>query len=93
MHPPLGVWMSLPGLLSVRRMSNWCDQFFTRWTHQNNVSKMESSGALAKNEKSIKDYKRVQRWKNALQEATNISSWHYKHGYAFNDNSCAFYEF
>ncbi|KAL4634400.1 hypothetical protein ACB092_04G196800 [Castanea dentata] len=35
--------------------------------------------ALAKHEKNIKDNKKVQRWKIALQEATNISGWHYKH--------------
>ena len=46
MHPLLGVWMSLPRLLSVRRKTNWCDQFFTSWTHQNYVSKMESLGKL-----------------------------------------------
>ena len=49
--------------------------------------------ALAKHEKSIKDYKKVKRWKNALPEANNISSWPYKNRYAFSDNSCAFYEF
>ncbi|KAM3751975.1 hypothetical protein ACB098_04G152700 [Castanea mollissima] len=35
--------------------------------------------ALAKHEKNIKDYKKLQRWRNALQEATNMSGWHYKH--------------
>ena len=49
--------------------------------------------ALAKHEKNIKDYKKLQRWKKALQEATDMSGWHYKHRYAFSDNSCAFYEF
>ena len=48
---------------------------------------------LAKHEKNIKDYKKLQRWKKALQEATDMSGWHYKHRYAFSDNSCAFYEF
>ena len=42
--------------------------------------------ALAKHEKNIKDNKKVQRWKIALQEVTNISGWHYKHRYVFNDN-------
>ena len=49
--------------------------------------------ALANHEKNIKDNKKVQRWKIALQEATNISGWHYKHGYVFSDNFCNFYEF
>ena len=49
--------------------------------------------ALAKHEKNIKDYKKLQRWKKALQEATDMYGWHYKHRYAFSDNSCAFYEF
>ena len=49
--------------------------------------------ALAKYEKNIKHNKKVQRWRNALQEAANISGWHYQHRYVFNDNSCTFYEF
>ena len=49
--------------------------------------------ALAKYEKNIKHNKKVQRWRNALQEAANISGWHYQHRYVFNDNYCTFYEF
>ena len=49
--------------------------------------------ALAKHEKNIQDYKKVQRWKNALQEVANMPGWHYKHRYVFNDNSYTFYEF
>ena len=48
--------------------------------------------ALAKYEKNIKHNKKVQRWRNALQEVANISGWHYQHRYVFSDNSCTFYE-
>ena len=39
--------------------------------------------ALAKHGKKGKDKKEVQRWRNALQEAANMSGWHYKHRYVF----------
>ncbi|KAK9995467.1 hypothetical protein SO802_020153 [Lithocarpus litseifolius] len=47
------------------------------------------SKALAKHEKNIKDNKKVQRWKIALQEATNISGWHYKHRSDFSSKKSA----
>ena len=47
--------------------------------------------ALTKHEKIFKDNKKVQKWREALHEATNISGWHYKHWDAFNENSCVFY--
>ena len=37
--------------------------------------------ALSKHEEKIKDNKKVQRWREALHEAANVSGWHYKHGY------------
>ena len=48
--------------------------------------------ALSKHEEKLKDYK-AQSWREALFEAANISGWHYKQTYVFNDNYCAFYEF
>ena len=48
--------------------------------------------ALSKHEEKLKDYK-VQSWREALFEAANISGWHYKQKYVFNDNYCTFYEF
>ena len=44
--------------------------------------------ALAEHEK-VKDNNNVQRWREALTEAGNISSWHYQYGYVFSDHSCA----
>ncbi|XP_030936166.1 toll/interleukin-1 receptor-like protein [Quercus lobata] len=35
--------------------------------------------ALSKYEEKLKDKKKVQRWREALHEAANISGWHYKH--------------
>ena len=49
--------------------------------------------ALDKHEKNIKDNKKVQRGRNALQEAANIFGWHYQQRYVFSDSSCTFYEF
>ena len=43
--------------------------------------------ALAKHEKNIKDNKKVQRWRNTLQEAATISGWHYEHRYVFKGGS------
>ena len=41
--------------------------------------------ALAKHEKRFKDNKEnVQRWRAALNEFSNISSWRYKNEYVFN---------
>ena len=34
--------------------------------------------ALAKHEKKFKDGNKVQRWREALHEAANLSGWHYK---------------
>ena len=43
--------------------------------------------ALAKHEKKFKDNKEnVQRWRAALNEFSNISSWRYKNEYVFNFN-------
>ena len=42
--------------------------------------------ALAKHERKLKDSKKVERWRKALHETANISGWHYKHRYVFNDN-------
>ena len=39
--------------------------------------------ALAKYEKNIKHNKKVQRWRNALQEAANTTGWHYEHRYIY----------
>ena len=41
--------------------------------------------ALAKHEKKFKDAEKVQRRRNALYEAANISGWHYKHKYVSTD--------
>ena len=43
--------------------------------------------ALSKHEEKLKDNKKVQSWREALHEAANISSWHYKQEYVpiFND--------
>ena len=42
--------------------------------------------ALAKHEENYLDIKKVQRWRNALKEAANISGFHYtKDGYVFED--------
>jgi hypothetical protein len=46
--------------------------------------------ALAKHEEKFKDDKKVQRWREALHEAANISGWHYKNRYVFSDYSCSF---
>ena len=48
--------------------------------------------ALSKHEEKLKYYK-VQSWREALFVVANISGWHYKHRYVFNDNYCTFYEF
>ena len=42
--------------------------------------------ALAKHERKLKDSKKVERWRKALHETANISGWHCKHRYVFNDN-------
>ena len=39
--------------------------------------------ALAEHEQNIKDNKKVQRWRNALQEAANTTGWHYEHRYIY----------
>ena len=39
--------------------------------------------ALAKHEELFKDSKKLKRWREALNEATNLSGWHYKYGYVF----------
>ena len=39
--------------------------------------------ALAEHEKNIKDNKKVQRWRNALQEAANTTGWHYEYRYIY----------
>ena len=49
--------------------------------------------ALAKHERKLKDSKKVERWRKALHETANISGWHYKDRYVFNDNYCTFYNF
>ncbi|KAK9989765.1 hypothetical protein SO802_030004 [Lithocarpus litseifolius] len=38
--------------------------------------------ALSNHEEKLKDNKKVQRWREALHEAANISGWHYKHEFA-----------
>ena len=44
--------------------------------------------ALAKHEESFKyDTNKVQRWRAALNEASNLSGWHYKNEYVFNHYS------
>nr|POE66480.1 isoform 2 of tmv resistance protein n [Quercus suber] len=44
--------------------------------------------ALAKHEESFKyDTNKVQRWRVALNEASNLSGWHYKNEYVFNHYS------
>ena len=44
--------------------------------------------ALAKHEESFKyDTNKVQRWRAALNEAGNLSGWHYQNGYVFNHYS------
>ena len=41
--------------------------------------------ALAKHEENFKyDMNKVQRWRAALNEASNLSGWHYKNEYVFN---------
>ena len=40
--------------------------------------------ALAKHEEKFKDNKKIQRWREALHEAANISGWHYNQWYVFN---------
>ena len=51
--------------------------------------------ALSKHEEKLKDNKKVQRWREALHEAANISGWHYKHEYVsiFNYYFYAFNKF
>ena len=46
--------------------------------------------ALTQHEEKFKDNKKIQRWRDALHEAANISDWHYKHKYVFSDYSCTF---
>ena len=46
--------------------------------------------ALAKHEEKFKDDKIVQRWREALREAANISGWHYDESYLFSDYTCSF---
>ena len=41
--------------------------------------------ALTQHEEKFKDNKKIQRWRDALHEAANISRWHYKHKYVFSD--------
>ena len=40
--------------------------------------------ALAKLEKFKDNINKVQRWRAALNEASNLSGWHYKNEYVFN---------
>ena len=46
--------------------------------------------ALAKHEEKFKDDKNVQRWREALHEAANISGWHYCNRCLFSDYTCSF---
>ncbi|RDY07086.1 TMV resistance protein N, partial [Mucuna pruriens] len=39
--------------------------------------------ALAMHETKITDMERIKRWRFALQEAANLSGWHFKHGYEY----------
>ena len=61
MHPPLGAWMNLLKLLSVRRMVSWCYRCFTMWIHQMFVTKKGSLGKhslnMKKNLRITKRYK------------------------------------
>ena len=41
--------------------------------------------ALAKHEEQFKDSKKIQRWREALCEAANISGCHYNRWYVFNE--------
>ena len=50
--------------------------------------------ALAKHEKKFKDNKKkVQRWRVALKEASNISGWHYKNEYVFNISLLCYHQY
>ena len=47
---------------------------------------------LTKHKERFKNnMKKVQGWRIALHEASNISGWHYKNEYVFNDNFFFFY--
>ena len=39
--------------------------------------------ALAKHEEKFRDNKKIQRWREALHEAANITGWHYNQWYVF----------
>ena len=41
--------------------------------------------ALANHEEKFKDNKKIQRWREALHEAANITGWHYNQWYVFNE--------
>ena len=81
MHPPNGAWMNLPRLLSVRKKGQLVLPVFYNIDPLEVRNQKEKFGeALSKHEEKLKDYK-VQSWREALHEAANISSWHYKHEY------------
>ena len=72
----IGVWMNLPRLLSVRRMISWCGRFYNVDPSEVRNQKGKFGEALAEHEK-VKDNNKVQRWREALTEAGNLSGWHY----------------
>ena len=50
--------------------------------------------AFTKHEDKFKDNKKkVQRWRAALKEASNISGWHYKNEYVFNISLLCYYQY
>jgi hypothetical protein len=49
--------------------------------------------ALVKHKEKFTNHVKVQRWKEALNEAANTSGWHYKNEYVFKDYSCVFINF
>ena len=50
--------------------------------------------AFTKHEEKFKDDKeKVQRWRTALKEASNISGWHYKNEYVFNISLFCYHQY
>ncbi|XP_050277880.1 disease resistance protein RPV1-like [Quercus robur] len=60
--------------------SAWClDELIKILELRNQKGKIGE--ALAKHEEQFKDSKKLKRWREALNEAANLSGWHYKYGY------------
>ena len=87
MHPPVGAWMNLLRLLSVAKKNELVLPVFYQ-VDPFEVRKQEGNfgEALTKLEKRVNNNTKVQRWRDALQEAANLSGWYEKNRYLYSES-------